>query len=150
VNQTELEAKIASGETIATLVEAAAQRMVRVPLEWDWQTEGGECECGLLMARLPHPVWVERQVVTFGRAMPVRYHLTHAHAADTTGAPLCAECADVKPGHRCPEHLGLMCDTPTVVLCNVCADEAALPGGDHCRACAPYEPEWDKDRYLGW
>lgn len=145
----ELTRRLAGGETAVALAEAAGQRMVRAPEQWDWEAEGGVCECGLLMVRLPRTLRVTRHVVTFGRVFPVTYDMTHAHAADAAGRPMCSECADSEGGGRCPEHPAEMCDTPTVVLCGDCQDAAALPGDGLCRGCLPYEVEWDKDMYLG-
>lgn len=145
----ELAHLIAQGDAAAKMAEAAGQRMVRFPEQWDWEDEGAECECGLLMVRLPRKIRVERHVVTLGRVFPVSYDMDYTHAADAAGQPVCAECVDNGDGVRCPEHPGEMCDTPTAELCGECMDAAALPGEGTCAACRPYEVEWDKDLYLG-
>jgi hypothetical protein len=143
----ELAQLIAQGATVQTLVEALGQRAIRVDRDWDWENEGAQCDCGLLLVELPRPVKLARVVVTLGRAMPVEYEMTHAHAADDAGNPVCPDCAD--GGEPCgAPHQAEMCDTPVPVQCSHCT-EAALPGEDFCPECRPYEPEWDKDRYLG-
>lgn len=144
----ELAQRLTEGEA-AALAEAAGQRMVRAPGRWDWESDAGVCECGLLMVRLPRTLRVKRHVVAFGRVRVLIYDMTHAHAADAAGLAMCAECADNANGQRCPDHPAEMCDTPTVTLCQECQDEAALPDDGLCRSCLPYEVEWDKDKYLG-
>lgn len=146
----ELARLIAEGDTAQTLMEAQGQRVIRQPdRNWDWEHEAGLCaECDLLLIELPRPVKVERAVVTLGRAMPVEYELTHVHVADAAGNLMCPDCAD--GGEPCGEpHQAHMCDTPSPVMCEHCPDGVALPGHDHCLDCRPYEPEWDKDQYIG-
>jgi hypothetical protein len=140
---------IAEGDTAHKLMEALGQRMIRQPdTRWDWENEAAQCECDLLLIELPRPVMLERVVVTFGKALPVQYPMTHAHVADADGNAMCPECADA--GEPCGEdHQATMCDTPTPQMCEHCATGAALPNEDHCLECRPYEREWNKDLYLG-
>lgn len=144
----ELAEAIAQDDT-ASLVEALGQRVIRQPNpRWDWEHEAAQCECGLLLIELPRPVRLERAVVTFGRALPVTYTMTHAHVADAAGNVMCAECADL--GEPCGEdHEAFMCDTPAAEECAHCPSSPALPGQDYCLDCRPYEPEWDRDQYQG-
>jgi hypothetical protein len=140
---------IAEGDTAQTLMEAQGQRAIRQPDPcWDWEHEAGLCaECDLLLIKLPRPVTLERVVVTLGRAMPVVYEMTHAHVADADGRLMCPDCAD--GGAPCGQpHDATMCDAPTPVECSHCTGPA-LPTADYCLECRPYEPDWDKDRYLG-
>lgn len=145
----ELAEAIAQGDTAHKLMEALGQRVIRQPdPRWDWEHEAALCECGLLLIELPRPVKLERVVVTLGRALPVEYDMTHAHVADPAGNLMCPECADA--GEPCGEdHQAEMCDTPAPQMCEHCGTGAALPGQDHCLECRPYEPEWDKDAYMG-
>lgn len=143
----ELARLIAEGDTAQTLIEAQAQRVIRVDEKWDWEHEGAVCECDLLLVKLPRPVMIERIVVTLGRALPVQYNLTHVHAADEHGNVMCPDCADM--GEPCGEdHQATMCDAPAPVQCAHCTGPT-LPNVDYCGECRPYELDWDKDRYLG-
>lgn len=141
---------IAQGDTAHLLMEALGQRVVRQSSpRWDWEHEAAQCgECDLLLIELPRPVKLERVVVTLGRALPVQYELTHVHVADAAGHLMCPQCADA--GEPCGEdHQAAMCDTPTPQMCEHCATGFALPEQDYCLECRPYEPEWDKDQYVG-
>lgn len=161
----ELAEVIANGDTATTLLEALGQRMVRVPEGWDWENLAGVCECGCLLAPLPRTIRQDRVVVMPSRVQPdglggmylapsqavrVAYDMTHAHLAAPDGRPVCAECMDEEPGAVCENgpHEAEMCDTPTPIACSECT-EAALPDRDYCLECRPYEPDWDKDQYLG-
>lgn len=144
----DLAGAIAQGDTAHQLMEALGQRVIRQPdPRWDWEHEAALCDCGLLLIELPRPVTLERVVVTMGRALPVEYEMTHAHVADGAGNVMCPDCAD--GGEPCGEdHQALMCDAPVPVQCAHCVGPS-LPNLDYCLECRPYEPEWDKDGYLG-
>jgi hypothetical protein len=138
---------IADGDAEMKILDALAQRVARwTDPAWDWEHEAAVCECGLLLSPLARSFRMERSVVTLGRVMPVQYTVTHAHVADAAGRLRCPECAG--EDEPCPGHDAQMCDTPVPVECGACA-QAALPGCDYCLDCRPYEPEWDKDAYLG-
>lgn len=146
----ELARLIAGGDTAQQLIEAQGQRVVRQPdPAWDWEYEAALCaECDLLLIELARPVEIERIVVTLGRPMPVAYTMTHVHVADADGNLMCPQCAD--GGAPCGEdHAALMCDAPMPVGCASCPDAPALPGGDHCKGCRPYEEQFDSDLYYG-
>lgn len=118
-------------EAAATTAEAMAQRMVTVPVSFDFKGAAAECACGLLLVELPStPVTVKRVVMVLGKPKEQSHLMTHAHIAPG----LCAECYDT--ASPCAHHPAAMCHTPTPEQCGRCFKVSAPLGAELCARCA--------------